>query len=140
MRRNGRALAALTMGLFGAVLLTAAGGSRSVLHVLAAIEPGQWELRELGASGGPRSLCLADPDALVQIQHAQQQCPRFVVEDQPMSAVVSYDCRGAGRGRTVIRAESPRLIHVDTQGLSGGAPFDMSFEGRRTGACPATAR
>ncbi|MBA3878519.1 MAG: hypothetical protein C0500_02245 [Sphingobium sp.] len=126
--------------MLGGVVLTAAGSSKPSLHVLGAIEHGQWELREQGVTSAPRTLCLGDPDALVQIQHAQQQCARFVVDDQPMAGIVTYDCKGAGRGRTVIRAESPRLIHVDTQGLAGGAPFDMSFEGRRTGACAATAR
>jgi len=133
--------ARLALGaVLGGVLLMAAGSSKPSLHVLGAIEQGQWELREQAATGAPRTLCLSDPDALVQIQHAQQQCARFVVDDQPMAAIVTYDCKGAGRGRTVIRAESPRLIHVDTQGLSGGLPFDMSFEGRRTGACAPTAR
>lgn len=139
MRSKARARFALT-AMFSGLLLTAAGPSKPSLHVLGAIEHGQWELREQGAVGAPRTLCLGDPDALVQIQHAQQQCARFVVDDQPMAAIVTYDCKGAGRGRTVIRAESARLIHVDTQGLSGGAPFDMSFEGRRTGACPTTDR
>ncbi len=132
-------VALMTVALAGG-LLVANGPAKAPLHVFTAIEPGQWELREQGATGAPRLMCVGDPDALVQIQHSQQQCARFIVDDQPMTAIVTYDCKGAGRGRTVIRVESPRLIHVDTQGLAGGAPFDMSFEGRRTGGCTAAAR
>lgn len=140
MRMNASTLVALMGPMAGGMLLAATGPAKAPLHVFSAIEPGQWELREQGGSGAPRLLCVGDPDALVQVQHSQLQCARFIVDDQPMSATVTYDCKGAGRGRTVIRAESARLLHLDTQGLSGGAPFDMSFEGRRTGACTASAR
>lgn len=132
-----RARVALMAATLAGGALLANGPAKTSLHVLTVIEPGQWELREPGATSAPRLLCVGDPDSLVQIQHSQQQCARFVVDDQPMTAIVTYDCKGAGRGRTVIRVESPRLIHVDTQGLVGGAPFDMSFEGRRTGSCTA---
>ena len=31
--------------------------------------------------------------------------------------------------------ETGRLIKLETQGIAGGAPFDLSYEGRRLGAC-----
>lgn len=106
----------------------------------AAIEPGQWELREEGRAGATRQVCINDPDMLVQFQHGPMHCSRFVVDDQPMSATVTYDCQGNGRGRTTIRASTPRALYLETQGIARGAPFDMRFEGRRTGACAASAR
>jgi hypothetical protein len=49
--------------------------------------------------------------------------------------VVSYQCIGAGKGRTDIRVETPRLVQIDAQGIADGAPFALSLEGRRTGDC-----
>lgn len=140
MPRPIRARMVVAGSLLLTATMTAAVAPKPGLRVLGMIEPGQWELHEASAAAAPRALCLGDPDALVQIQHSQHQCARFVVDDQPMAATVTYDCKGMGRGRTVIRAESPRLIHVETQGLAGGAPFNMNYEGRRTGSCGGSSR
>lgn len=118
----------------------AAAPAKGPLHVVAVIEPGQWELREEGGMGMAKSLCVVDADMFVQYQHNHMECARFVVDDQPMSATVTYDCQSNGRGRTTIRASTPRVLHLDTQGIARGAPFDMSFDARRTGACVTSAR
>ena len=38
---------------------------------------------------------------------------------------VNYVCPGMGRGRTILRVETPRLVQIDSQGLHNGAPFAL---------------
>jgi hypothetical protein len=134
-RRSGRG------AVFGLVLvgsLAAAAPARAPqLAVLTRIEPGQWQLKEPGASTVARSLCVSDPAVLLQLGHSGAQCSRFVIADAPDGATVHYTCPGAGHGRTTIAIETPRLLRVQTQGIASGAPFDMDYEGRRIGDCGA---
>lgn len=133
LRHFGRA------ALFGFALcigLTAASPAVAPpLAVLAQVEPGQWQLREAGTSAPPRAMCVADPAMLLQLGHPGASCSRFVIADTPGSATVHYTCPGAGHGRTTLSIETPRLLHVATQGIAGGLPFDHDFEARRLGAC-----
>lgn len=134
LRHLGRA------ALFAVVLctsLTAASPAAAPppLAILAQVEPGQWQLREVGTSNPARALCVADPAALLQLGHPGASCSRFVITDTPGSATVHYTCPGAGHGRTTLSIETPRLLHVATQGIAGGLPFDHDFEARRLGAC-----
>jgi hypothetical protein len=137
---GGKRVSARRIVLVFALVLTSADGPAGRLRVLAQIEPGEWELHEQGSHAAPKRICMTDPDILVQYQHNAMRCARFVVEDQPMSATVTYDCRGSGRGRTVIRASTTRAIHVETQGIAFGAPFETSFNAQRIGACGARVR
>ena len=127
--------------LFGLLLiggLTAAVPARAPqLAALTRVETGQWLLKEPGATATARSLCITDPTVLLQLGHSGAQCSRFVIADTPDTATVHYTCPGAGHGRTTISLETPRLLHIQTQGIAGGAPFDLDYEGRRIGACPA---
>lgn len=122
----------------GATVAAAAPlANESGIAALDQIEAGQWQLQEVGRSGAPRQMCIADPAALIQLEHAGVHCTRIVVSDEPRSATVHYTCPGAGNGRTTIRLETRSAFHIDTQGIAGGAPFDMAFEAKRMGACPA---
>jgi hypothetical protein len=125
--------------LFGLALctsLTAASPAVAPqLAVLAQVEPGQWQLRETGTNTPPRAMCVADPAMLLQLGHPGVACSRFVIADTAGSATVHYTCPGAGHGRTTLSIETPRVIHVATQGIAGGLPFDHDFEARRLGAC-----
>jgi len=127
--------------LFGLLLiggLTAAAPARAPeLVALTRIETGQWQLKEPGAAATVRSLCITDAAVLLQLGHSGAQCSRFVIADTPDTATVHYTCPGAGHGRTTISLETPRLLHIQTQGIAAGAPFDLDYEGRRIGACPA---
>lgn len=127
--------------LFGLLLiggLTAAAPAHAPqLAALTHIETGQWQLKEPGATAIARSLCVTDPDVLLQLGHSGAQCSRFVIADTPDTATVHYTCPGAGHGRTTISMETPRLLRIQTQGIAGGAPFDLDYEGRRIGACGA---
>lgn len=111
---------------------TAAANS-GPLAALRLIERGEWQLRT--ADGATRSICLADPEMLLQLRHPGSSCERFVVENSAKAARITYRCPGLGNGDTRIRVETPRLIRLETQGISKGAPFTEAYEGRRTGAC-----
>lgn len=108
------------------------------MSALRQLERGQWELRERGArpTTAPKRICVGDPAQLLQVQHKDGGCSRFVVADTQERAVVTYQCNGRGNGRTDLRVETPRLVQIDSQGVADGAPFAVSIEGRRTGDCP----
>jgi hypothetical protein len=130
----------VNVSLFAAmfVLLTAAADTPP-LTALAQIEPGLWTLRSNAAGVAPRTLCVTDPRVLLQLQHPGASCSRFVIANQPTIATVHYSCAGAGNGRTTVRVETPRLIHVESQGVAANALFNWSIEARKAGACPTTA-
>lgn len=107
--------------------------------LLQSLERGLWQLRAIGggaSAAAPSQLCIADPRALVQIQHGvNSQCSHYVVRSTATSVTISYSCKGSGQGLTTIRKESPRLIQIQSQGVSNGAPFSFAVEGRRSAAC-----
>lgn len=120
--------------LIGGIGTAAPAGAPS-LAALSQIELGQWQLKEVGIAATARSLCVSDPATLLQLGHPGVACARFVIADLPGVATVHYTCRGAGHGRTTLSVETPRLIHLQTQGIAYGAPFDFDYEARRIGGC-----
>jgi hypothetical protein len=117
--------------------LIATAADTPPLTALAQLQPGRWTLSSHDASFATRSVCIGDPKVLIQIRQPLPTCNRFVVTNDPRRAVVSYSCAAAGNGLTTIRVETPRLAQVETQGVAGGAPFDLTIEARRTGECAA---
>ncbi|HEX8223500.1 MAG TPA: hypothetical protein VF605_06770 [Allosphingosinicella sp.] len=107
--------------------------SVSKVEALAKLEPGRWQLRE--ADSAARSICVADPVALVQLEHEGVSCAQEVLTSEAGAATVEYSCPGRGFGRTSIRVETPRLARIDTQGLADGRPFAYRVEARRVGSC-----
>jgi hypothetical protein len=134
---NGKPLLAVL--LLGTVLVAAAPAAtqeRKRLAVFARLEPGLWELREFGNPAAPRrSLCLADPQVLMQIEHRGMPCTSVVLADRRESATVHYTCPASGYGRTSVRWMSPRLITVDTQGIRDNRPFAYRADARRLRNC-----
>ena len=124
------------------LLLAATAGlaqSGAGLTALAQLRPGLWQLRDLDRRGSrPQSICVRDANILMQIQHRNSPCSRIVISNAADEATVHYTCPSNGFGRTSIRVETPRLVQVDTQGISAGVPFAYRLEARRTGACPAS--
>lgn len=132
MERAVRA-AALVLATMTAVAAAPAQAPR--FAALDTVQQGQWQLREAG--GAARAMCVRDPAVLFQLRSRGAGCSRFVVENGATAATVHYTCPGRGHGRTTISVETPRLIHVSSEGIEGGAPFSIELEGRRTGECPA---
>lgn len=108
--------------------------------VLAPLEPGLWELKHVGASAPPARLCLTDLRQLFQPLHPAPLCRQFISENASDHAAVAYDCASRGQGRTTLRAETPRLVQIDSQGIAGGTPFSVRMEARRVGACTSASR
>jgi len=118
----------------------APGSAPMSLAALGQVEAGLWQLDVDGKAA--RQLCIADPIALLQVEHDQPGCTRFVIANEPKSATVHYSCQKAGWGRTSIRVETPRAVSIQTQGIARNAPFEYVVQARRIGACgtPASAK
>lgn len=125
---------AIVAGFYATGLLTPAAAQGPSLAMLSALENGQWEVRFRDGRES-RRVCVRSGAELIQLQHSSQGCSRFVVEDSANEVVVQYTCKGNGYGRTSIRRENPALVQIDSQGISGGRPFDFSAEARRVGSC-----
>ena len=93
-----------------------------------------WLLKGAGASA-LRAGGLGDPLLLAQPQHGPQPCSREILAADAHSVTVNYVCPGMGRGRTILRVETPRLVQIDSQGLHNGAPFALRAQARKTGPC-----
>ncbi|MEO5707814.1 MAG: DUF3617 family protein, partial [Alteraurantiacibacter sp.] len=104
------------------------------LAMLGTLTPGTWELRLRGDSTS-RSICVRTGHELIQLQHRQAGCTKFVLQDDPEEVTVQYACRGDGYGRTNVRREGSGLVQLQSQGSQGGAPFAIEGEARRTGPC-----
>lgn len=113
----------------------APAGQSLSLTALKLLEPGLWELRIHGRP--PKFSCIADTAALVQIEHDQPGCSRFVIANEPKVSTVHYSCERAGWGRTTVRVETPTTAAIQTQGISHNLPFDYNVEAHRVGACGA---
>lgn len=105
------------------------------LAVSRTITPGKWELTDSRGRLPAQTLCIADPDTLIQFRHAGLTCAWTIEEDRAALGTVRYSCPDAGNGRTTLSAVTPRLIHLDTQGIADGQPFHVTLDGRRLGAC-----
>ena len=105
------------------------------LALLDSLDRGMWQLRPTGGSVPMAKICLGESESLTQIQHSGLACEQYIVRSNPNSLTVSYTCAGHGQGLTVIRKETNRIIHIQSQGIRNNAPFSFSAEGRRTGPC-----
>ena len=121
------------LGLAGLVAAPVFALALPELEALTKLERGRWQLRDAG--GEPRSICLADPGALIQLEHEGISCEKEVVSSDKGGATIQYSCPGRGFGHTSIRVETPRLARVDTQGLVDGRPFSYRAEARKVGSC-----
>ncbi|WP_417321322.1 DUF3617 domain-containing protein [Erythrobacter aureus] len=130
-RKRAFFLAALAAPL--AVLAVPAIAQAS-LAMLDSLDRGGWEVRYRDGSAA-RKVCVRTGREFIQLRHSDSGCNRFVVEDSASDVTVQYTCRGNGYGRTHIRKETASLVQIDSQGISGGKPFQFTAEARRTGAC-----
>ncbi|MEE9433804.1 MAG: hypothetical protein V3V15_06165 [Sphingorhabdus sp.] len=129
----------LTIG----TLLGLAGAGTAVYaqspgNLLDSLQKGLWELRAIG--GGPSRaaqsrICIGDAAKLVQIQHGSAKCKQRILSQKADRVTLSYSCPGLGQGVTTIRKESNRLIHIESQGIRNGSPFNFVVEGRRSASC-----
>lgn len=128
-------IAALGLAI-GAVSGPAVGvfAQDSSLAMLDGLTKGAWEVRSRGG-GETRRICLKTGRELIQLRHRGAPCNRFVVEDGAKEVTVQYACAGNGYGRTSIRRETATLVQIESQGIAGKLPFEVSAEARRVGSC-----
>jgi len=135
----GRTLVALCAAIM--VATPALTQLKPSLTALAKLEPGLWQLRDLDdARVAPQSICIADTNLLMQVQHRNSPCSRLIISNDLKGATVHYTCPANGFGRTSLRVETSRLAKIDTQGISDNAPFAYRLEARRTGSCESARR
>ena len=103
--------------------------------LLDGLTQGEWTLKERGSREPGQKVCLGNPELLLQIQHGNANCTRYVIENSPKKLRVSYKCGSAGQGVTEIKKESSGLVQIFSQGIRNNAPFSVTVEGRRTGSC-----
>ncbi|GGE01905.1 hypothetical protein GCM10011515_21970 [Tsuneonella deserti] len=130
----GKRPARIAAGFIAMGLLSPVAAQAPSLAMLGTLDDGQWEVRPRDG-GSVRRLCVRSGMELIQLQHGNSNCSRFVVEDAANAVTVQYTCRGNGYGRTSIRRETTNLVQIDSQGIAGGLPFQFSAEARRVGAC-----
>jgi len=103
---------------------------------LSQAKPGVWELRRL-PDGKPVRLCVADIAALAQVEQRGQSCARNLVSSDGATSVVRYRCPAGDFGESTLTLITPRSLTIETQGISGGFPFNYVVQARRIGDCAA---
>lgn len=104
------------------------------LTMLGRLTKGEWTIKH--RDGSPdRKICMRSGQELIQLRHTDSGCSQFVVEDAEAKVTVQYTCPNNGFGRTNIRRETGSLVQIESQGISGGLPFQFTAEARPTGPC-----
>jgi hypothetical protein len=104
--------------------------------VLSQVTPGLWEFT--GPRNAPaRRLCIREAPMLARVEHQRRTCSHSIVRNDATSAIVDYNCPGAGFGNSKITMVTPRSMRVETQGIADGAPFSYVVQARRVGSCTA---
>ena len=129
MNRTLRATSRLAAAAIVLMVLTAAVRPA----VFSQTAGGLWEVSR--SDGGRRSICIPDPVVLAQYEHLRARCNRDVIRDHGGRAEISYSCAGGGFGQSKIEQITPRSLRIETQGISGDAPFHYVLQARRIGNC-----
>jgi hypothetical protein len=103
--------------------------------VLAQAMRGLWEVEGAPGAKAPVRQCIADIAMLGQFEHRTRNCTRTVISDSGGTAVVQYQCGGAGFGRSDIHLITPRSLKISTQGISDNLPFNYVLQAHRVGDC-----
>ena len=120
-----------TLGLPAAPQVAAQGQG---LAMLARLTKGEWTIKY--RDGAPdRRICVRSGQELIQLRHPEGGCSQFVIEDAEAKVTVQYTCPNNGFGRTNIRRETGSLVQLESQGIAGGLPFQLTAEARHTGRC-----
>jgi hypothetical protein len=114
-------------------ILVALGAAAASSSVFSTAEPGLWEISRSGSQ--PVTLCVSNTAILTQFEHRNARCSRTVIRDNGSAATVHYSCAGGDFGQSDVRLVTPRSLTIETQGISGGAPFKYTMLARRAGNC-----
>ena len=117
------------------------GAAILLLALTAAVRPtifsqttgGLWEVSR--ANRARQSVCIPDPVVLAQYENLRANCARDIVRDQQRRAEIHYTCAGGAFGQSTVDLITPRALRIETQGISGNAPFHYVLQARRVGNC-----
>ena len=130
-----------------AILLKLAGVGLAAITLAAPTLPpaigasgGLWEVSRSARGANAERRCIPAAAVLAQWEHRAEQCTRVVLRSSPTHALINYTCAKGGFGRSNIRVITPRTLRIETQGISGGYPFNYVLHARRVGDCPAPLR
>ena len=107
---------------------------------LAQAQPGLWEISGVPGAAYPLRQCVADIAVLARFEHRAKACNARPVRDGGNSTVIDYNCGTAGFGHSDVTVVTPRALRIDTQGISGGLPFNYVLQAHRIGDCPSASR
>jgi hypothetical protein len=101
---------------------------------------GLWEVSHSATGANPEKSCVPQAAVLAQWEHRHAQCTRVVISSTATDAIIHYTCPGGGFGHSQIHVLTPRTLRIQTQGISGGYPFNYVLHARRMGECPTSLR
>lgn len=120
----------------GAGLAALALGAATLPPIIAK-SGGQWEVSHSASGTNAEKACVPQAVVLAQWEHRRAQCTRVVISATATDAVIHYTCPGGGFGHAKMHVLTPRTLRIETQGISGGYPFNYVLHARRVGDCPA---
>ena len=127
------------------LLLPAAGAAIIALSAaqppsaLGQVQGGLWEISGAQA-GSPLRQCVADAVMLARFEHRSNNCSAKTVRDSGNLVEIDYSCGGAGFGHSQMTVLTPRSLRIETQGISGGLPFNYVLQARRIADCSTASR
>ncbi|WP_336987495.1 DUF3617 domain-containing protein [Altererythrobacter aquiaggeris] len=125
---------ALGLAAVCGVFFAPANASAPDAAVLKGLSKGQWTVNFRGGDS-PRKICVRTGWELIKLRHRDAGCNQQVVRSSANSVTVQYTCPGNGHGHTQLRRETASLVQIESRGIAGGLPFEVSAEARRTGNC-----
>lgn len=127
--------------------LMPAGGGLAALTLGAATLPptiaesgGLWDVSRSATGAGAERICVPQASALAQWEHRRAPCTRVVISSTASEAVIHYTCPAGDFGHSKMKVITPRTLRIETQGISGGYPFNYVLHARRAGDCPTSLR
>ncbi|MCA1654547.1 MAG: DUF3617 domain-containing protein [Sphingomicrobium sp.] len=112
------------------------GAARVQPGGIAAAQPGLWDVSHSATGAHAERVCVADPAVLAQWENRASGCTRTLLGEQANQITFDYRCAGGSFGRSAMTLLTPRTLRIETQGISGGLPFDYVLHARRVGSCP----
>ena len=94
----------------------------------------------LATGANAEKRCVPSASVLAQWEHRRAQCTRVVISSTETESVIHYTCPDGGFGHSKVRVITPRTLRIETQGISGGFPFNYVLHARRVGDCPTSLR
>ena len=101
---------------------------------------GLWEVSRSATGADAEKSCVPQASVLAQWEHRRAQCTRIVVSATATEAIIHYTCPAGDFGHSKMKVITPRTLRIETQGISGGFPFNYVLHARRVGDCPTSLR